>query len=285
MTGTSRLPLAFVKEVRALLPVWGAATLALAAALVAGREMRLSGSLVYTLGVLVYALGAVLLGAQSVGHEYTHRTMASLLAQPVDRRRLYGFKCVAAALMLLLTGSLAWALLPGSRPSALYAGGQARLLIAVATMSALSLAPLLTMLCRSALAGVVFTVAIPPAVLIVADLVGLSLFGFQAAARIDSFKAAVFWPAMFVLWGGAAVAGWRLFTSLEAVEGPGREIRVPRWIVRGRAEPAAAAGRLPSAPVLAARQEGDPAAAADLRRERPVHAGVGGGDAAEAPCT
>ena len=57
------------------------------------------------MGLLGFAFGSVALGAQSFGHEYSHRTLGLLLSQPVDRRRLFFYKLAVLSVMLVtLTG-------------------------------------------------------------------------------------------------------------------------------------------------------------------------------------
>ena len=41
------------------------------------------------LGLFAYVVGSLAIGAQSIGQEYTYRTLPILLSQPADRRRLY----------------------------------------------------------------------------------------------------------------------------------------------------------------------------------------------------
>ncbi|HTL02779.1 MAG TPA: hypothetical protein VL243_11150, partial [Vicinamibacterales bacterium] len=70
------------KEVRALLPSW----LACLALFVAATVVDQSWS--RQLSVLVYFLGPVALGAFSLGHEYSGRTLSLLLSQPKRRENL-----------------------------------------------------------------------------------------------------------------------------------------------------------------------------------------------------
>ena len=53
------------------------------------------------IGLLAFAFGSVALGAQSFGHEYSHRTLGLLLSQPIDRRRLFLYKLAVLFVMLL----------------------------------------------------------------------------------------------------------------------------------------------------------------------------------------
>jgi ABC-type transport system involved in multi-copper enzyme maturation permease subunit len=92
------------KEARALLPVWMACASALVLVAVVG-DARF-----YLAALLAYGLGAIALGALSVGHEYSGRTLALLLSFPIDRRRVFLLKLAVLSVLLLgLAGS------PGSR--------------------------------------------------------------------------------------------------------------------------------------------------------------------------
>ena len=71
------------KEVRALLYIWGGCVLTVAAAVLLGDTIALAA------GAMATYFGLITLGAQSFGHDYTYRTLPLLLAQPVDRRRIF----------------------------------------------------------------------------------------------------------------------------------------------------------------------------------------------------
>jgi len=127
------------KEVRALLPVWVVSGLVLVADAVFGPVR------VIPLGLLAYGVGAVALGALSIGHEYTHRTLGILLAQPSSRRRILLIKQSVLAAMLLSLFALAEAVvLEGGHES------QPTLdefvLIVMPTLCGLFVAPWLTMI-------------------------------------------------------------------------------------------------------------------------------------------
>src|SRR5206468_6823426 len=101
MTRAAVLSPALSKEIRALLPLWGASVAALAAAFV-WREGDLPD-----VGLFAYVAGSLAIGAQSVGQEYTYRTLPILLSQPADRRRVYLLKFVVSGVMLLTLAALA----------------------------------------------------------------------------------------------------------------------------------------------------------------------------------
>ena len=61
--------------------------------------------------MLAYVLGSVALGALSMGHEYTGRTLTLLLSLPAHRRRLYLVKLGVLIAMLVTLGALASSLI------------------------------------------------------------------------------------------------------------------------------------------------------------------------------
>jgi len=219
MTGVALLPPGVRKEIRALWPVWAAC----AAAIVAGGF--LDGINTVTAAVFAYALGSVALGAQSIGHEYTNRTLTQLLSLPADRRRLYLVKLGVLIPMLLSLGALAFVLLFNPRT---LDHGPAATFPLVSVMCALFLAPWLTMICRGPLAGIVFALVIPGMIFVAGDVAGFSAYGLgPEAARL---KFAVFWWGMTGSCAVAAVLSWRMFMRLEAMEGRDPHVRLPRWL-------------------------------------------------------
>ena len=92
-------------------------------------------------------------------------------------------------------------------------------MLVLAAACGLFIAPFLTLVCRSTLAAVVFTIAIPGLLAVGGDIVGGLLYGIHNAAAIDHFKLAVFWRGMFLICAVSAIAGWWMFTRLEAIEG------------------------------------------------------------------
>jgi ABC-type transport system involved in multi-copper enzyme maturation permease subunit len=202
------------KEFRALVPVWIASAVAITAAV-------LSGPLNHKLGLIAYGFGSVTLGAQSIGHEYTGRTLTLLLSQPWSRRRLLLLKLAVLTVMLLTLAAFAWLTL-------LKPGDQAWVFLSL--LNGLCLAPLLTMVARTAMAGVVFSGAAPLWLLVISRFV----------------SAGVLWGSMLTLSAAAAVAGWRMFMRLEAIDGRDQDVRLPRllrgWTDAIDAPPADAAG-------------------------------------------
>lgn len=203
------------KETRALLPAWIASICAIGAAVLMGPRG-------HVLGLTAYGFGSITLGAQSVGHEYTHRTLTLLLSQPSSRRRLLLMKLGVLTAMLLTLAAFAWLTVLGP--------GELEWVVA-SILCGLFLAPLLTMLCRNPVAGVVFTGAAP----------------VWMSALSEVVSAGVLWGGTLGVCVVAAVAGWRLFMRLEAIDGRDPDVRLPdvlrrrtRAIVAASADPARA---------------------------------------------
>jgi hypothetical protein len=226
------LPGVIRKEVRALLPVW----LACAAAIVAALLWEYGGHrgrILAPFPILAYILGSVALGALSMGHEYTGRTLALLLSQPIDRRRLYVLKLAVLISMLLTLAALAYGLV---FPVSLERANSApRAIPLLSVLCALFLAPWLTMICRGPLPGVVFTLAVVGVIHIVADGAGASAHGFGPDA--ERLRLAVFWWGLSGVCVVAAISSWRMFMRLEAIEGGGSQVQLPGWpVARARAD-------------------------------------------------
>lgn len=210
------------KEIRALLPTWLASVVAVFAAAVV-PEAGYS-----RLPSFAYAIGMLALGAQSIGHEYTHRTLPMLLSVPSDRRRLLLNKLAVLMIMLVTLGALAWFMLFRD-PDFVRRVGIDPGVPVVAAVAAFFLAPWLTMICRSSLAGIVFSIAVPALLLIAGDLIGLAMYGVGGGALIDNFKFAFLSRGLFVVCAVAALAGWRMFGRLEAIDGTGAALQAPEW--------------------------------------------------------
>lgn len=195
------------------------------------------------LGILAYIVGAVGLGALSIGHEYTHRTLGLLLSQPVSRRRLLAMKVGVLAAMLLTLAAIAnVAVFAFNESDQFRVGIWAR---ALPVLCGLFVAPWLTMLCRSALAGMVFSVALPGALWVTLSITLRLGLGVDAPAALF---VRLFWWVTLTLCAVAAIAGWRRFMRLEAVDGSGQDLSLPHWLRRresGRATTLARTRRHP----------------------------------------
>jgi hypothetical protein len=221
-----------LKEIRALLPTWLACAVVLMVVTVLGQPRA------YVAGVLACGFGAITLGALSFGHEYTHRTLTLLLSQPSSRARVFLVKFGVLIGMLLTLGALAFGVL--SNPGELHADfadywklNWARsTVVFLPLLCGLCIAPLLTMLCRNPLAGVVFTTVVPASLWVVSKAFALTKYGLMApdATDIDRFTRTVFWWGVVGLCMVAALFDWRVFMRLEAIDGRDPEMHRPRWL-------------------------------------------------------
>jgi hypothetical protein len=232
VTWTLTLPRDVTKEIRALLPTW------LACAVVLALVAVLDQPRAYVAGVLACGFGAIALGALSTGHEYTHRTLTLLLSQPSSRARIFLVKFGVLTGMLLMLGTLAFGVL--SNPAELNAAfadywklNWARsTVLFLPLLCGLCVAPLLTMLCRNPLAGVVFTTVVPASMWVVSKAFALTQYGWIAtdAPDIDGFTRTVFWWGMVGFCMVAALFDWLVFMRLEAIDGRDPEMHRPRWL-------------------------------------------------------
>jgi len=219
------------KELRALLPAW----LAAAAAMLLIHRPVSHGYPGYELLVVDAALasffvGTALVASLAIGHEYLHGTVGSLLAQPRRRRDALLLKLAALLPLEIALGALFRARVPGlSVPAPLLAIDVLPIAVAI------TVAPWLTMACRSALAGTVFTVALLGAWWGTAMFIGSMLM--PAALGIVAGGEAILCVV-------GAVMSWRTFMELEAVGSPGGE----SFLAGGRTAPAAVETRLVTRP-------------------------------------
>ncbi len=222
---TSTAARSVMKEFRALWVPWLACLAVMAACALAGGEWST---------IPVYFLGAMALGALSMGHEYSHRTLTLLLSQPVRRGRVFGQKQgVLAALLLTLFIAAGFLMSYATGRTATGHSSQRTAALVLPVVYGLLLAPCLTMLCRSAIAGTVFSLAIPGLLFIAGELVALTKYGSHAEA--ERFSMAAMWGGALAVCAVGGVMGWWTFMRLEATEGRGTEIRLPRWLRLSRA--------------------------------------------------
>jgi hypothetical protein len=197
------LPSPIAKEVRALLPAWLGSVAVVGVLAAAGRGAP------HELGVLFYGTACAGLGALSIGHEYTNRTLSTLLAQPASRARLLLLKLAVLAVMLVTLSAVGWR-------AELFPPRVALPIVGLSVLCALFVTPWLSMLFRSPVAGAVFTMPVPAWIWVIAD-----------ALAGESVKLAAFEWGLAGFCALAAALGWWKFTRLEAIEGPGWEVRLP----------------------------------------------------------
>jgi hypothetical protein len=201
------------KEVRALLPAFAAALVTIMLATQTDAHVRLR------LLLFVACLGPIALGSMSIGHEYAYRTLTLMLGQPIARARLFATK---AAVLLPMVAAIAIAVffaLPEGLDRFEGARGQTGALLILAPLCGLCLAPALSMMCRSPLAAIVFTIAVPALVTMAAQIAGTATHGFRNPRAVNEFAFAVTWPVIALLCLAGGLLTWHLFRRLQAVEG------------------------------------------------------------------
>lgn len=195
------------KEFRALAPAWAA----VACAMVASTQLRD----LRPFGVPAYFIGAAALGAMSVGHEYSHRTLPLLLTLPIARRRLLLTKLTVLAVSLLLLAGLATRVVP---VGVAFRGT----VVWLPFFAALFIAPYLTVISRSPVGGAVFTMGTAGALMVAGEWIGNATYGYTR--NVDAFRIAFIWQALLVLSTASAILMWRTFTRLQSFDGPGAAV-------------------------------------------------------------
>ncbi len=211
------------KEVRALALPWLACT-----ACMLGITISNSPRVFGPLAVIAYLVGTVALGALSIGHEYTGRTLSVLLTLPARRERLLATKLGVLIVMLLALWVVAETFVFRGMPGP--ADGKQMILL-IPLVCGLCLAPWLTMVCRSPIAGAVFALTIPGILMVVGELVGVATYGHGPV--MQTFLMTFMWFTTLGLCVVGAVLSWRMFTRLEAIDGRGQDVRLPHWLIPG----------------------------------------------------
>lgn len=205
------------KDFRELLP-WAAAVAAtvLACAYIGQfLDYSLDAERFQAAGIGAYFLGVVSLGAMSVGHEYSHRTLPALLAQPVERWRVLAAKLsaltpIVAVLTLIVLAA------PWREPGLDY-----RTLVTAAVPTALFIAPWFALLSRSTLAGAVLSAAIPTVCMV---LPGSIFSWFDRTTLTIGFVSGVS--------AASAIMIWWTFLRLQSSDGASAEVSPSAWLQR-----------------------------------------------------
>jgi len=234
---TSALYVQTRKEVRALLPCAvgvGLATVALGVWAAQPNwldptyQRRMLGYRLEerTWALVVYAAGLLTVAALSIGQEITHRTLPALLVQPVDRRRVLWMKMAVLAVIVSALGVVAELTLP--RESIWAGGGSRALLVWGPPVMAVGLVPLLTLLTRRPLGGVVFAVVIPGFIFLVTERLNplfkepqamtVAWYGTLIASAIGLAALAYVFPRVETAGDDPPAAAWSRRRSLPEAE-------------------------------------------------------------------
>ena len=218
MTRTAFLPWPVFKEVRALLFPWLACVLVMIVPTPVHAPRYVEG-----ISVIVYFLGAAVLGALSIGREYTEHTLGLLLSQPVGRKRLFLIKfSVLAAMLLTLCAVGHTGVFHGMARAPL---AEKLEVVLLPLLYALCITPWLTMASRSAAAGILFTMAIP----VLLAVLGAGIVRWLGI-RADAFSIVFQWRGTLGICAIGAVATWRMFMRIEAIEGQGEALDLTQWL-------------------------------------------------------
>jgi len=212
------------RELRALLPIWAACGTAFVLA------SRFEPRYMPNLAAILFVFGCLALGAQSMGHEYAHRTVDLLLTQPIGRRRAFLIKFGVLAGMLTTFGAAGVFTLVEDTSVIQERAITPIQALAITILASLFITPYLTLACRSGIAGFLFTGS-------VVFMCGISVTFLFARWLGEGNGAAIhpafWWPGVLVLSAFAAFGTWRLATRLEATEAPGGSFRLPFIGARG----------------------------------------------------
>ncbi|MEO7192101.1 MAG: hypothetical protein ABI051_13700 [Vicinamibacterales bacterium] len=243
MTRRSPYALLLKKEVRAILPAFVAITAVL------GAAALLEDSLLRFAALTAAVLGPAAFGALSMGHEYTYGTLVLALSRPVSRQALLlvkGMAVIAAIVLLSLLVMLLLGRVPLVNLNVTYFLGRttvsastaqfdtARTVLVLPVLCGVFLAPWLTLMCRSTIAGVIFTAALPALTWLGAAAVLAARYGIGAPIphEAERLPLRVLWGACLLLCAAGAAGTWRLFIRMEAIDGPSVAVHLPRWLSR-----------------------------------------------------
>ncbi len=231
------IPIFVANELRAVMPV----CLLTLLMLVTGGLMPDWLQFSFVMGS--YGIGCAAIGAVIFGHDFAHRTLALSLAQPLTRTQLWGTRlwialvamiplAVVAGFPLHLWPQLLRTFFQTSEPRFV---PMLALAFLVPPLAGLCIAPWFTLLCRGALAGTVFTVALPFGLLWLGVWMG-SPIGQRLGIAGSEQIAFLFFIVSFT---GAGVLGfvetWRRFQNLEEIESARASGRFSfDWLARAR---------------------------------------------------
>lgn len=228
MTLAPPFPPALAKEIRGVGMTW---LTAVAAVVVAAA---LDVPFLPGIEIAAYLLGSVSLGAVSMGQEYSHRTLPLWLSQPAPRARLFVLKFGVLAVTQVTLAAIAVPVVGVSVP-----GMPPTWLAVLPPLGGVCLAPWLTMAFRSPIAGAAFTLALPGTLMTGYATALLLAYGHMPSG--DAQVRMLEWGTLGLCAIGASLS-WPTFARLEAVDGPGPALGLPRWLERrADAAPASAA--------------------------------------------
>lgn len=206
ITGGATAALA-AKDLRELMPLWAVAMVGL---VLIGISGVVTPAVLYFVPAAIFGtLAPIALGAMSIGHEYRHGTMTSLLTLPVSRVSVLATKAVVLGSLLILLAGAAWWM--GAKTPWLW----------LPLACGFCLAPWFTLLTRSELAGMVFAGAIPALFLLFGELAAEAVHGsyFESRGAAYLLRSRTVGIGTAVLCVIAVADTVRRFLSLQVIDG------------------------------------------------------------------
>jgi hypothetical protein len=173
-----------------------------------------------------FPLSCTCIGALAFGHDFTHRTLGTMMALPIAREQLWRKRMrlcfllilpITLILFVILQLPLIFSLFERVDPGWIsYGFVTLQNVVAPAMFSGLFLAPWLTIVSRSPLFGAVFATILPLLVyLVIGALIALMPITDPAA-----FVSKITTATMLCLWIAGWIFGKRAFMRLEAIDRP-----------------------------------------------------------------
>src|SRR5207245_11046142 len=136
-------------------------------------------------------------------------------------------KFVVSAVMLLTLAAVAWTVLADAvlRPNS----WPVSVVVIWPVLCGLFLAPLLTMICRSSLAGMILSASVPAGTWMATIAIAWLWFGIDVEAT-EKIVFDHFARAMILICPVVGVLGWRRFRALEATEVASPAFHLPPWL-------------------------------------------------------
>jgi hypothetical protein len=212
------------KEIRELLPIWGVTIAIMLVCWLLRRPDSIPIDALYLwvvsqdtesiffVAVCFYSAGAVILGALSIGQEYSYGTLPQLLTHPGLRTRVLGTKLAVLSMLLASLTALAFFAWRDEALLGFATEFEKLAALAIPVAAGFFLAPWMTMVGRSPLGGALLASIVPAAFWILGT-------AFQLPARL-------WWAGAVAIALFGALMTWRTFTRLEVGTDHQREIDV-----------------------------------------------------------
>lgn len=165
-----------------------------------------------------FGFGCLLLGAAPFGSEYDQRTLSGLLTQPLARATIFAEKVGVLCVLLVVATANLWLTVQAAPGTGF--NSETAVTATLLPLFALCSGPLYSLVSRSTLAGLVFTLTVPMGLTLATMLLLHPLFRFLPLdAPSEQWLGWLLW---FVIPGyllATFVAGWRAFSRLQLRDG------------------------------------------------------------------